>query len=88
MHYTPIEQRIIDLLSDGLPHDRDEVIQCIDPNVKDLVRMRNSLSVHIAHIRSKVRLLGQDVVTELRRGGIHYRHMILLPGTKLCEDPV
>jgi hypothetical protein len=84
MHYTPIEQRIIDLLSDGLPHERNEMCACIAPGSKNV----NSLAVHIFYLRQKVRELKQDIVTEHRRGGIHYRHVILLPGCKISDDPL
>jgi hypothetical protein len=84
IQYTPIQQRIIDLLSDGLPHERRDMLKCINPNSKNL----NGLAVHIAFLRSKVRELRQDIVTELRRGGIYYRMVILLPTCNLSEDPL
>lgn len=88
MHYTPTEQRIIDLLSDGLPHERDEVVERILPNVKEPQKHRHTIAAHIFYIRIKIRAMGEDIITELRKGGIHYRRVMLLPGTKLCEDPV
>lgn len=88
MHYTATEQRIIDLLGDGLPHERDEVVERILPNVKEPQKHRNTVAVHIFFLRSKIRALGEDIITELRKGGIHYRRVVLLPGTKLCDDPI
>jgi hypothetical protein len=76
MHYTPSEQRIIDLLADGMPHERREVLACL----KDEMATLNSLSVMIHRLRPKVRELGQEIVTEYRRGGYWYRHIILLSG--------
>lgn len=79
MHYTPVEQRILDLLSDGLPHTRADVLACLRDKLSDL----NALAVRIFYLRQKVRGFGRDIVTELRKGGIHYRHVILLSG----KDP-
>lgn len=84
MHYTPIEQRIIDLLSDGLPHDRRDVLECWNDHHMNL----HAMAVAIMRLRPKVRALGQDIITEHRRGSISYRHVILLPGTKMENDPI
>lgn len=88
MHYTSTEQRIIDLLSDGLPHHRDEVVEQVIPNVKEPHKHRNTIAVHVFYLRSKIRGLGEDILTELRRGGIYYRRIILLPGTNISNDPI
>lgn len=84
MHYTPIEQRIIDLLSDGMPHDRYDVLDCL----KDKESNLHALAVAIMRLRPKVRALGQEIVTEHNRGGIAYRHVILLSGANISNDPI
>lgn len=84
MHYTANEQRIIDLLRDGLPHDRREVLECLKDNQSNL----HALAVAIMRLRPKVRALGQEIVTEHRRGGIAYRHVILLSGANVSNDPI
>jgi len=85
MHYTPIEQRIIDLLSDGLPHDRYDLLECL----RDKQASLNSLAAAIMRLRPKVRELGQEIVTELFRGSIAYRHVLLLSGINpRGSDPI
>lgn len=88
MNYTPIEQRIIDLLSDGLPHHPYELIECIYPNIKEPSKYKHNITAHIFYLRAKVRAKGEDIVTELRKGGYHYRHVILLSGTVIANDPL
>lgn len=82
MHYTPIEQRIIDLLSDGLPHDRKELLECLN----DRLANYNSLAAAIMRLRPKVRELNQEIVTEHYQGCIAYRHVILLSGKALEQE--
>lgn len=79
MNLTPTQQRIIDILADGLPHNRKEVLKAISEDATDL----NGLAVHMWHLRRKVRPFGRDIITELHRGSISYRHVILLSG----KDP-
>lgn len=76
MHYTPIEQRIIDLLKDGMPHDRNELLACL----RDKQAGFPALAVHIYNLRSKVRAMNHEIVTELYKGSIHYRRVVLLSG--------
>lgn len=84
MHYTPIEQRIIDLLSDGLPHERNDVLEHV--GMRDTEYTLHNLAVSIMRLRPKIRAMGQEIVTEHRRNGIAYRHVILLSGRDPCGD--
>lgn len=79
MHLTPTEQKIIDLLSDGLPHQRADVLKCVNDRLADL----HTLAVHMFNIRRKVRPFGKDVLLVTRKGGYHYQYVILLSG----KDP-
>lgn len=81
MHYTPIEIRIIELLSDGLPHDRKEVLDCLNDRLANF----NALAAAIMRLRPKVRELQQEIVTEYHKGCIAYRHVILLSGSALGD---
>lgn len=81
MHYTPTEQRMIELLSDGLPHDRQELLE-----VSQLTDL-HCMAVSIMRLRPKLRALGQEIDTVLWRGSIAYRHIVLLSGTNLSNDP-
>jgi DNA-binding winged helix-turn-helix (wHTH) protein len=71
--FTPIEARIIQVLSDGMAHTRQELHQCLDD---DLSRL-SSIQFHISNIRRKLRGRGEDVVCVLD-GTIKYRHIRLI----------
>ena len=71
--FTPTQQKIVDLLSDGLPHTRKEVHACLWDELSPL----SNIKAHITAIRKKIRPLGQDIICEYN-GKIHYRHVRLL----------
>lgn len=75
MQYTPTQRRLLDMLSDGKPHRREELYGCIDDELADVAKC---LRVHLTHLRKKLRKLSQDVLCELHRGKPHYRHVMLL----------
>ena len=71
--FTPTQQLIMDLLSDGEPHKRAELLNAIDP-----LCTPNTLQTHLSNIRKVIRPSGEDVVCELRERGIWYRRVRLL----------
>jgi hypothetical protein len=88
--YTPSQQRLIDVLSDGLPHDREELRQALGD---DQLTNKN-LSDHIILLRRVVRPRGEEIVCELWDGSPHYRHVRFLiwplpvPIPKQCQRKV
>jgi hypothetical protein len=72
--FTPTQRRIIALLADGLPHTRREVFGCLDDDLAQLSAIKRHLSV----IRTMLRPVGQDIICELHRRSICYRHVRLL----------
>lgn len=74
IHYTAIESRIVLLLSDGLPHHRQDVLECLGDSQATL----NNLQKHISNIRHKLRPRGHDIICEIYRSKVHYRHIRLL----------
>lgn len=72
--FTPTEERILALLSDGLRHERAQVFSCLD----DELAGPTALDFHIATLRPKLRRKGQEIVMEMYNGGKHYRHVRLL----------
>lgn len=73
LKFTPTEQRILDLLEDGLPHSRKDVIACLN----DEMATRLNLNPHLTHLRNKLRPLGQTIICELVKKAIFYRRVIL-----------
>lgn len=65
--WTPTEKRIIDLLSDGLPHTRDEVFKCLWDDQSNL----DAIKGHLSRMRDKAPHL--DIVCTLHHRRICYR---------------
>lgn len=72
--FTATEKKIIDVLSDGLPHRREELHACLPDELGD----RINLNLHISNIRKKIVGRGEDIVCQLRNRRIHYRHVRML----------
>jgi hypothetical protein len=73
--FTPQEQRLLDVLADGMPHPRRELKGVL---YDELAEGYGALSVALTYLRKKLRRKGQDIVCELVRRGIWYRQVILL----------
>lgn len=73
MTFTPTEQRILELLADGLPHTRKELMSCLF----DELSSQGALRVRLCNLNIKLERRGQRVVCELRKG-VFYRHVRLL----------
>jgi hypothetical protein len=70
---TPIETKIIRLLSDGDLHKRDELMGCIgDPLSKPV-----NLHYHLVNLRKKLLPLQQTVCCVLRGRERFYRRMVM-----------
>ena len=72
--FTPIESRIVEVLSDGLPHKKEELHAKLSDELGQLKNVRS----HICNIRKKLRIAGQDIVCEFRKDGFFYRQVRLL----------
>lgn len=84
MEFTPIQKRIIELLSDGMPHDRSEVLKCIgDPSADYL-----NLYPHISYLRSKLIQKNEWIVFESYKGAQMYRHVKLIAPVRPCDSPI
>jgi hypothetical protein len=69
--FTPTQQRMIDVLSDGMPHTREELHKCLWDEEGAL----GNIKMHISLIRKVLQPVGQDIVCCLVRGTIQYRHI-------------
>lgn len=71
--FTPTQQRMIDVLSDGLRHTRKELEACLDD---ELAETHSAVSVHLTAIRKILRPIGQDVILEYEgQNRTYYRHV-------------
>lgn len=72
--FTPTEAAMLQILSDGKPHRREELHSCCGPSSIGVV------GVTVCSIRKKLRGRGEDVVCVNRgdRNGFAYQHVRLL----------
>ncbi len=63
--FTPTQQRIMDVLGDGLPHSRAEIQLCLN----DEMAVNGVVDCHIQQLRVKLRKDGHEVVC---RGGCYF----------------
>ena len=69
VHFTPTQQRILTLLSDGYGHQAEEVLGCLgDPSLA-------TLRVHLTHLRSKLQPNGQNIVVHILDGKTYYQQV-------------
>jgi DNA-binding CsgD family transcriptional regulator len=75
--YTPVERRILGLLSDSLPHSREELGRCLSDDLSNDVP--RAVRWHVFNLRRKLRDRGEYIVLELVGGRrMCYRHVRLL----------
>lgn len=74
-NFTPTQKRILDVLADGLPHRRDELLDCLDD---PLCSTRENLQAHLTRLRVKLRPAGHDIICQLLNNCLHYRHIVML----------
>lgn len=67
-----IREQMLELLSDGLPHTRAELHSLCGPSSRSTIR------THIHFIRRTLRPKGEDIICELHRRALCYRHVRLL----------
>ena len=73
--FTPTQQRILNVLSDGMPHTKEEMRDCLN----DELSGGNNLRVHLTYLRKKLRTVGQTIVYEFQwPNKMLYRHVRLL----------
>jgi len=72
---SSIQTTILDKLSDGRPHPREEILMCLE----DETATYKNLWWHIFSLRKKMEPRGESIVCELNGRKIMYRHVRLLP---------
>lgn len=72
--FTDTQQRLFDVVSDGLPHPRDELLKAMN----DSEATYRNVSWHLVDLRKYLRPKGLDIICELRNRGIYYRYVRLM----------
>lgn len=75
MEFTGVRKKMVELLSDGLPHTRQELHACLSDELGPLSNIRAHLSI----MRKKLRTIGEDILCEFVGRKLHYRLVRLLP---------
>lgn len=74
--WTRTEERILALLSDGVPHTRKEIHQLLWDDRGPLANIQQ----HLSNMRKRLRPVGKEIVCELVNRRICYRMVRLLNG--------
>jgi len=72
--FTPTEQRMLAVLSDGMLHTRDELHACLNDEHGPVSNIRP----HVHSLKTKLQPKGEDVICQYYRGGYYYRHVRIL----------
>lgn len=73
--YTPIEQRILGLLSNGKAHTRGELLAVVYP---DGYGTYGNLRNHLSNLRKKLIRNREDVLNTRKNGTTYYQHVRLI----------
>lgn len=68
MHFSPTQQRIVNLLSDGLLHSKEEIYGMLLT-----ANSTNHIQMHISNLRKLMRPVGQDIRYILQNGVSFYQ---------------
>jgi DNA-binding winged helix-turn-helix (wHTH) protein len=75
LKFTPTQQRIINLLSDGKAHDKYELLEkCMEDELASV----GTLAVHICNIRKQLHTIGEDILCVFVQRKYAYRHVRLI----------
>ena len=64
MDFTPIQQRLMEVLQDGELHNQWELFDCLQDSQASLENLRT----HICLLRKKLKNRGQEIISNTSRG--------------------
>lgn len=81
MTFTPTQQRILGVLSDGVAHKREDLMACLNDDMTTLT----TLTTHLCLLRRKLRKKGEDIISvsapfQPGKSPSMYQHVRLLGG--------
>lgn len=71
---TPVQQKMLTILADGMPHTREELHSCLSDNLGDL----SNIQPHLTGLRKHLRYKGEDIMCERQGMKVYYRQVRLL----------
>jgi hypothetical protein len=69
--FTPTETILMNILADGMPHSRKDLIAALPNDQSDFT----NLSTHLSNIRKKLAPYGRLVICEIYNRTVHYRQV-------------
>ncbi len=76
LKFTPTEEAILKVLSDGVAHTIRELRACLS----DEMAVTSTVHVHLKNLREKLKANRQDIICIYQFGKAPlYRHVVLLP---------
>lgn len=70
----PIQTKMLDILSDGLPHSREELRVCLSDSQAEI----KNIYPHLSLLRKRIRERGEAIMVEFVRRKLYFRHVRLL----------
>lgn len=77
--FTPTEERILEVLGDGVRHKRKELHRCLSDELTNV----KTIQFHLSKIRQKIRPMGRDIVCIFNNQTIWYQMVQVLDARKL-----
>lgn len=74
MEFTTTEYKLLRILSDGLPHRREELFECLPDELGPMRNVRR----HLYNIRKKIERKGEDILCVFVERRICYRLVRLI----------
>ena len=71
MPFTPTQQRILEMLSDGLYHRQDQLLRCLNDDMTD----KSTLNVHLSNLRKILASTGERIICMEEDRITYYRHV-------------
>lgn len=71
--FTETQRKILDVLSDGMPHTKDELHACLSDELAAL----SAVDFHLTGIRKVIRPVGQDIICQFIDKQFKYRLIIV-----------
>jgi len=68
LRFTKTQQKLYDILGDGLPHSKPELAKCLP----DDLGVISNIQIHFSNMRKILNPVGQDIVTKHIQRRTHY----------------
>jgi len=74
IHFTPTENRLLRIFSDGRLHTVEELLSALDDDLAEWKQLKD----HIVRLRKKIKPMGQDIMNTRHHRVLYYRQIRVL----------